>query len=172
MEQYLIEHPIYNTNDIKSSIADLIVEVTNNDNVYTSPINAGKELPRFFVFIDGELKTEKETNMTGYKELSVEIVYEQNYNLVNLYDEYAEMADKISEAIHNRLKYNIREKQEPYNIITSIPMDAHSIKTTYDQSGMHCYFDLRLRVIDKDYVDQVRIKNIGWGVNVEVKDEE
>ena len=160
------EHPEFNTNAILSSVADCIYEATHNENIYTSPINAGKSLPRFFVLEGGgNPVTEKETNETGYKKVFIDIVYEENYNLPNLYDEYRNMADKISNAIYFNLKYVIRDKDNPDTIINTFPLDAHDVETTCGQTGMHCTFNLFLRTINKDYVESKKIKKIDWEVN-------
>lgn len=172
VDEYMKEHPIFSTQTLLSSICDLIVETTGITDVYISPINAGQSLPRFFVFIRGEVDTDKETNDTGYKFIPIDIVYEQNFNLPNLYDNYMEMADKISEAVYKNLKYNVRDKQSPYDILVSIPLDAHEIKTTYDQDAMHCKFNLRLRIIDADIFDKNYIKTVDWEVYSKVDEDE
>ena len=155
-----MEHPVFTYETLNLSIADLIKEKYPTMNIYDSPVNAGKTLPRWFILYRGNAKFNHEVDRTGNKELQLDLVYEQDYNLVNLYDDYRTKAGVIEEAIHKELTYNIRNDKN--KIIKKIPLDAHNIETYWDRAGMHCYFSLRLRIIDADVYEQIYIKTIDW----------
>ena len=165
---YLMEHPVFTYDTLNQSIADLIQETFPNSSVYDSPVRAGKKLPRWFILYRNPNKNIPEVNRTIMKRLSLDIVYEQDYNLINLYDDYREKGSIIEEVIHKKLSYNIRNQED--EIIKKIPLDAHDIEISIDQAGMHCYFTLLLRIIDKEVYDQKYIETIDWQINVTEKD--
>lgn len=154
-------HPLFTIEDMTNSLAYQLKEIFPGVKCYMNPNQQGTVSPCFFIQYAPGSGIERETHITSWKRLNVELIYEDDFNLPDLYERYLRVAERLDNVAYFHYIRDIDEQTHCYII-----MEIDRREWTVSLPSLVYKFTLEIRLYD----DPDRIKMRTKELNPEVRD--
>lgn len=150
------EHPIFTKLEFSYSVSEFLNSLYPKVPVNIDPSQQVEKLPAFYLQYYADTRRDDSIYGTGNIKLYVDIVYEEDYNVKNLFTRYEEVAQNIDNHI-KELTYNVYDESSEGEdkIIKRIPIDTHENRWRMDLSALHYSFEVVLRIKWIDDIDKI-----------------
>lgn len=144
-------HPALTMSGLTSSLADMLAAAFPDAAIYANPNQQGTEVPCWFINYVPSNKLVRDVGRHFFREIMVDLVYELEYNRVDLFDRYLEAAEIVDDALV-RLPYKFGDGSE-------LPLQIKEREWKVSNDALHYQFKIKARVI-KERVDPVKMQEI------------
>ena len=134
----------YSIQHMVESIATMLSGQFSSIPVYASPNQQGTEYPCFFVFLMPSEFTD-EIDSIGKRSLSFDVVYVQERNIANAYEDIHGVADTLDE-LFDMVQYSDFVPDETTKQPVFVPLHTHERAYSIEDQELHYKFRVSQRV--------------------------
>lgn len=128
-----------------SALADMLHAQFPDVPIYANPNQQGTEPPCWFVVFQPLNRLEREIGRHFYREIAVDLVYEEPYNLPDLLDRYYAAAERVEAALY-RLHYTVDVGGREI----TVPLQIKEREWSVSNEALHYKFQIRARVLREE----------------------